>query len=296
MVSCPLPNLRARGHAALSSFLAGTAEESRFHVLNHLINRCPWPNATGLLLDAFRREIDRVLRRTKHGSSSATELVSSNTTGGGDGGGLSQGEKGRVDLSMGAEKRDWAPSPPLSGRGGAAVEVEAGSTGVCAGEEARRSPFASALAGDVVCEQLRRACRGAPPTSLLMDMDSRTGGLTLARYAYALDGTRGEGESEGRLKLREPRRLQENRQLVQVSPVSVTSLCNKLYSSFAWATCGRCINETYVCCIPELLNTAIACVEVVMHVYEAARRNGPKVYGYFSRYPVESRTSYGLSV
>lgn len=293
MVSCPLPNLRARGHAALSSFLAGTAEESRFHVLNHLINRCPWPNATGLLLDAFRREIDRVLRRTKNGSSWATVLVSSNTTGGG---GLSQGEEGKVDLSVGAEKLDWAPSSPSSGRGGGVVEVEAGSTGVRAGEETHRSPFASALAGDVVCEQLRRACRGAPPTSLLMDMDSRTGGLTLARYAYALDGTRGEGESEGRLKLREPRRLQENRQLVQVSPLLITSLCNKLYSSFALATCGRCIIETYGCCIPELLNTTIACVEAAMHVYEAAERNGPKVYGYFSRYPVESRTSSGLSV
>lgn len=187
-------------------------------MLNHLINRCPWPNATGLLLDMFRREIDRALRRTKCGPSSAMVLVNSNTTGSGGGGDLSRGEKGTVDAPVGAEKRDWAPSSPASGRGGIAIEVEARSTDVRASEETRRSPFASALAGGVVCEQLRRACREAPLTSLLMDMDSRTGGLTLARYAYALDGTPGEGESEGRLKLREPRRLQENRQLVQVSP------------------------------------------------------------------------------
>lgn len=245
MVSCPLSNLRARGHAALCSFLAGTAEESRFHVLKHLINRCPWPNATGLLLDAFRREIDRALRRAKHGSSSATALVSDSIAGdgsGGSGGGLSRGEKGRVDSSTSAEKQDWVQSSRSAGRGSAAMEDEGdgegegGSTGVHAGEAAC-SPFASAPAGDVVCEQLRRACRGGPPTSLLMDMDSRTGGLTLARYAYALDGARGDGDGEGRLKLREPRRLQKNRQLVQVSPPSAAFRVITLEFSF-------CVGDT----------------------------------------------------
>lgn len=38
-----------------------------------------------------------------------------------------------------------------------------------------------------------------------------------------------------------------------------------------------------------------AYVEVVMYVDEAARRNGPQVYGYFCRYPVEPRPSSGFS-
>lgn len=59
----------------------------------------------------------------------------------------------------------------------------------------------------------------------MLDMDSRTGGLTLARYAHALDfaaaaggdgGDAAAGGVGGRLKLREPEKLRENRLLVQV--------------------------------------------------------------------------------
>ncbi|CAN0489129.1 unnamed protein product, partial [Ectocarpus sp. 8 AP-2014] len=59
MVSCPLPGLRTRGHAALVALLGAADEASRFRVLRRLVELCPWPNARGLLLDAFRREIDR---------------------------------------------------------------------------------------------------------------------------------------------------------------------------------------------------------------------------------------------
>ncbi|CAM9810162.1 unnamed protein product, partial [Scytosiphon promiscuus] len=45
MVSCPLPSLRARGHAALSAFLGAADEACRFRVLRGLVERCPWPNA-----------------------------------------------------------------------------------------------------------------------------------------------------------------------------------------------------------------------------------------------------------
>lgn len=81
------------------------------------------------------------------------------------------------------------------------------------------SPFASAATGDFICDQLRRACRKGPPAALLIDMDSRTGGLLLARYAHALDrtGSSSVGGRGGRLNLRDPGKLRGNQLLVQVS-------------------------------------------------------------------------------
>ncbi|CAM9213167.1 unnamed protein product [Laminaria digitata] len=186
MVSCPLPSLRARGHAAMSAFLTAAGEGSRFRTLKRLIERCPWPNATGLLLDAFRREVDRALR--------------------------CQPEE---RASLAAASQDCGTAAVKAGAAGALPP------GSCGGMEA--SPFASPLAGDFVCEQLRRACRKGSPASLLMDMDSRTGGFTLARYAHALDGAGGDGGNVGgmggvrreRLMLREPQRLRDNQLLVE---------------------------------------------------------------------------------
>ncbi|CAM9473937.1 unnamed protein product [Ectocarpus fasciculatus] len=174
MVSCPLPGLRARGHSALVALLSAADEASRFRVLRRLVERCPWPNARGLLLDAFRREIDRALRQV----------------------GIEDEEQQQQ------ERRQAAPAAPSSSS----------------------SPFASSLAGDVVCEQLRKACRRGPLASLMADMDSRTGGLALARHAHSLDavgGARGgSGGAKaraawGRLELREPEKLLQNRLLVQ---------------------------------------------------------------------------------
>eukprot|EP00752_Nemacystus_decipiens_P002905 g2703.t1 len=190
MVSCPLPALRARGHAALSSLLGAAGEASRFRVLERLVERCPWPNATGLLLDCFRREVDRALRQ--HRVSPAQER--------------GEGEQRPQEMERmrhGLHQR----SPPC----------EAAAAAAAAAVSERGSPFASALAGDFVSRQLRRACRKGPPGSLMLDMDTRTGALTLARYAHALDfDGRVVGVARGgRLKLREPERLRENRRLVQ---------------------------------------------------------------------------------
>ncbi|CAN0489143.1 unnamed protein product [Ectocarpus sp. 8 AP-2014] len=58
----------------------------------------------------------------------------------------------------------------------------------------------------------------------MADMDSRTGGLALARYAHKLDAVGGApggsgraeaGAAWGRLELREPKKLLQNRLLVQ---------------------------------------------------------------------------------
>ncbi|CBJ33291.1 hypothetical protein Esi_0455_0005 [Ectocarpus siliculosus] len=115
MVSCPLPGLRTRGHAALVAILSGADEASRFRLLRRLVELCPWPN-------------------------------------------------------------------------------------------------------------LLRACRRGPLASLMADMDSRTGGLALARYAHKLDAVGGAradsgraeaGAAWGRLGLREPKKLLQNRLLVQ---------------------------------------------------------------------------------
>ena len=195
MVSCPLPALRARGHAALSALLGAAGETSRFRVLERLVERCPWPNATGLLLDAFRREIDRALRqpRVKEEGGGREEEEEERLYG--------EGRKGHL--------RDNLPrrSPPREAAAAAAAVVSEGG-----------SPFASTLAGDFVSGQLRRACRKGPPASLMMDMDTRTGALMLARYAHALDfDGQGLGDGAGRLKLREPEKLRENRRHVQVS-------------------------------------------------------------------------------
>ncbi|CAM9406248.1 unnamed protein product [Ectocarpus sp. 13 AM-2016] len=184
MVSCPLPGLRTRGHAALVALLGAAAEASRFRVLRRLVELCPWPNARGLLLDAFRREIDRALRQC----------------------GIEEEERQQQQQLQQKQQQQHqqaaSAAPSLSSS----------------------SPFASALAGDVVCEQLRRACRRGPLASLMADMDSRTGGLALARYAHKLDavgGARGgsgraeAGAAWGRLELREPKKLLQNRLLVQ---------------------------------------------------------------------------------
>lgn len=183
MVSCPLPSLRTRGHAAMSAFLGATSEAGRFRVLKRLIERCPWPNATGLLLDAFRREIDRALRHCR----------------------LCPGEEHRHKQRK--EKEEHHHQQQSCSEAVGAVSSSP-------------SPFASPLAGDFVSEQLRRACRRGPPASLMVDMDSRTGGLTLARFALALDaaadGGGATGGVGGRLKLRDPEKLRENRLLVQV--------------------------------------------------------------------------------
>ncbi|CAM9961748.1 unnamed protein product [Hapterophycus canaliculatus] len=178
MVSCPLPDLRARGHGALSAFLGAADEACRFRVLRRLVERCPWPNATGLLLDAFRREVYRALRQSWR--------------------------------EQQQQQRELCPAEPAA----AAAEAKRGAARVSAPTP---SPFASVPAGDFVCEQLRRACRRGTPAALMMDMDSRTGGLTLARYAYALDvPDAGLGQAAGgRLKLRQPERLLQNRLLVQ---------------------------------------------------------------------------------
>ncbi|CAM9459673.1 unnamed protein product [Ectocarpus sp. 12 AP-2014] len=188
MVSCPLPGLRTRGHAALVALLGAAAEASRFRVLRRLVELCPWPNARGLLLDALRREIDRALRQC----------------------GIEEEEQQQQQQQLQQKQQQQhqqaaSAAPSLSSS----------------------SPFASALAGDVVCEQLRRACRRGPLASLMADMDSRTGGLALARYAHKLDavgggGARGgssgraeAGAAWGRLELREPKKLLQNRLLVQ---------------------------------------------------------------------------------
>ena len=233
MVSCPLPILRARGHAAMLAFLTAVGEGSRFRVLERLIKRCPWPNATGLLLDAFRREVDRALRsqpeeeqasltaasqgRGSYGSNSDGCLPSMTESGADSCGAGERKEAGPESLStlddaaeMSAAGVTAEGSPPRSVDGWRVDSKEA-------------SPFASPLAGDLVCEQLRRACRKGPPASMLMDMDSRTGGLMLARYAHALDSAgsggnvRGTGARRGRLMLREPKRLLDNQLLVEVS-------------------------------------------------------------------------------
>lgn len=174
MVSCPVPSLRSRGHSAMSAFLSATDAVSRFRVLKRMIERCPWPNATGLLLDTFRREMDGACRAFSWRVASA------------------------------------GGSPPVDGV---------------------TSPFVSAQAGKFVREQLRKACRKSPPASLLLDMDSRTGGLMLARYAHALDRLGGGGA--GRLELRRPDTLHKTVLLVQVIRrsirVSITT-----YLSGAW--------------------------------------------------------------
>lgn len=218
MVSCPLPGLRSRGHAALVALLSAADEASRFRVLRRVVELCPWPNARGLLLDAFRREIDRALRQCgveeeeqqhqqeqqqqqhqqqhqpqqQHQQQHQHHLQQQQ-----------QKQQQHLQQQQGQQRLQAAPAAPSSSS----------------------SPFASALAGDVVCEQLRRACRRGPLASLMADMDSRTGGLALARYAYKLDavggarggaGGREAGAAWGRLELREPEKLQQNRLLVQV--------------------------------------------------------------------------------
>lgn len=235
MVSCPLPSLRARGHAAMLAFLTATGQGSRFRVIKRLIERCPWPNATGLLLDAFRREVDRALRfQPEEERASLTAASRDGGTDGGNSGGCLPSPTGNsVDFGEVGEREEAGPgslSAPDDAADISAVGV-ATATVTAAGAAPPRSfdskeasPFASPLAGDLVCEQLRRACRKGPPASLLMDMDSRTGGLMLARYAHALDGA-GSGGSVGgtgggrkRLMLHEPQRLRENQLLVEVSP------------------------------------------------------------------------------
>eukprot|EP00903_Cladosiphon_okamuranus_P007765 g7520.t1 len=191
MVSCPLHSLRARGHAALSALLGATGEASRFRVLERLVERCPWPNATGLLFDFFRREVDRALRQHRGKVEAGEE----------------EEERLQVDGQGGGPRDDLPQRSPTSETAATA------SVGVSA--PGRGSPFASALAGDFVSAQLRRACRGGPPASIMMDMDSRTGAITLARYALALDVDRQEAGAGGRLKLREPEKLRENRRLVR---------------------------------------------------------------------------------
>lgn len=232
MVSCPLPSLRTRGHAAMSAFLAAADEGSRFRALKRLIERCPWPNATGLLLDAFRREIDRALRCEPAERTSLTAASQDCGTGGANSGGCLPSPTGNSSGSGGTRGHERV-GPGSSRTPDDAAELAAGVAEVantsagtsprqnCGGMET--SPFASPLAGDFVCEQLRRACRKGPPASMLMDMDSRTGGLMLARYAHALDGAGGNGRSGGmvarreRLMLRQPQRLRDNQLLVEVS-------------------------------------------------------------------------------
>lgn len=178
VVTCPLTRLSARGHAAMEAFLAATDAPSRYRVLRHLVDRCPWPNATGLLLDAFRREIDKAIRSGPSQPPAAVSRTQALSGGMGISTRVGRGQ-GREDVSF----------PSL---------------------------FASAMAGEFVCEQLQRACHfSGPPSSLLVDMDSRTGALALARHAHTLDRTIGGGK----LELREPGRLKHNRLLVQVSGI-----------------------------------------------------------------------------
>ncbi|CAM9146830.1 unnamed protein product [Pylaiella littoralis] len=198
MVTCPLPSLRARGHAAMSAFLGAASEAGRFRVLKRLVERCPWPNATGLLLDAFRREIDRALRPYRPCP-----------------GGREEEEEQQHGQHKTEEKKEEGRQQQQHKQ-----QHQQSSSEAVAAVSSSSSPFASRLAGDFVSDQLRRACRRGPPASLMVDMDSRTGGLTLARYAHALDAAGGEGGGAaggvgGRLKLREPQKLRENRLLVQ---------------------------------------------------------------------------------
>ena len=240
MVSCPLPSLRARGHAAISAFLAAADEGSRFRALKRLIERCPWPNAAGLLLDAFRREVDRALRCEPAERISLIAAPQDSGTGGINSGGCfpsptenssDSGEAGgREQVGPGSSCTPDDAAEMLAAGAAEVAETSAGASPPqnCVGMEA--SPFASPLAGDFVCEQLRRACRKGPPASMLMDMDSRTGGLMLARYAHALDGAGGNGENVGtvtrreRLMLRQPQRLRDNQRLVEVSRSGVRYL------------------------------------------------------------------------
>lgn len=225
MVSCSLPSLRARGHVATLAFLGAASEAGRFRVLKRLIERCPWPNATGLLLDAFRREIDRALRHRRPCPPPGEEKQQQQQHRQQEGEGEEeedqdqqqrQQQQHQQSSSSSSSTAPW-PSPPSSSS----------------------SSFASPLAGDFVSEQLRRACRRGPPASLMVDMDSRTGGLTLARYAHALDfdaaaaGGDGAGGVGGRLKLREPEKLRENQLLVQVGRWGVGE----------WVGVDRCVKS-----------------------------------------------------
>lgn len=191
MVSCPVASLRSRGHAGMGAIFAATDPHSRFRLLRRMVNRCPWPNATGLLLDVFRKEMDRGLRRP------------------GSNGGVSAGDGDEDGDGDGA-----AAAPPCAAGTGGSSAPGAGRAWQPVDDQGGVSPFASPACGEFVCEQLRRACGKGPPSLLLMDMDSRTGALILGRYAHALDRTTG-----GRLGLREGRRLGANRALVEVRGV-----------------------------------------------------------------------------
>ena len=48
--------------SARSKRVASKGLELTCFVAERLIGRCPWPNATGLLVNTFRREIDRASR------------------------------------------------------------------------------------------------------------------------------------------------------------------------------------------------------------------------------------------
>lgn len=225
-VSCPVASMRARGHEAMSGFLAAVGEASRFRVLKRLIDRCPWPNATGLLLDMFRKEIDRAMRRCpcRYGDERSLPTTEGQTSGNDD----ECSKSTKNSASIVKDKEHSITEGRRAELQGSSFAHPTGNTtadadgNACAGERETgrvKSPFASAAAGGVVCEQLQKACRGGPPASLLMDMDSRTGALTLAWYAHALnraESVGGNGLGDGRLKLHELEKLRKNRLLVEV--------------------------------------------------------------------------------
>ncbi|CAN0397536.1 unnamed protein product, partial [Discosporangium mesarthrocarpum] len=177
MVSCPRADLRSRGHSAFQGLLAHADEDSRFALLKHLILTCPWPNATGLLLDSVRRQLHLAL--------------------------------GQFPLPQGGEEKQLATMAE-DARGSKAEEVEAGILqGVTKAQPPVGSAFARAPVVNLVCEQLEKVC-SSETSSLLDNLDFHTGALALARYAHMADRAHG-----GPLGLWAPRRLSRNKKLLQ---------------------------------------------------------------------------------
>ncbi|CAM9139256.1 unnamed protein product [Choristocarpus tenellus] len=192
MISCPHPELRSRGRSTFETFLTHTDMESRFFLLQHLIGTCPWPNATGLLLDSIRKQIHLALGPlpplcdVKEIATSRSAMMRTADLG---------GKAALPDTCLGRPAVTTKKAPE-------AVDKRAS-------RQAKVSPFSSAPVGELICDQIKRLCSGKS-SELLDNLDMHMGALALVRYAYMLDKVH-----SGPLGLWIPTILEENKNQLQ---------------------------------------------------------------------------------
>ncbi|CAM9351537.1 unnamed protein product [Phaeothamnion confervicola] len=174
VVACPEAALRSHGHAALEAVLAGIEPEMCFVLLESLVTECPFPNASGLLLDCFRKHVCAAMAAVCAGGTGIARAAAAMV-------GPAQQQLPPVAAPAAAEGNNCCG---CGGSGTAAAMAPA-------------NPFASPRVAGFVMVQLEAMAR-CPSQELLNYMDVHLALIGLHRFCLLVDeNSYGSGDSSG---------------------------------------------------------------------------------------------------